>query len=506
MKLSITARPLHHRGEDRIKVELPHKDWAAAGKVKSIPGRQWSRTHGCWHIPFTEEALQHLKDCFGGQLDIQPLEGLSRQRSEHAHRTHTELQYPEPAAGRPAASQLPESPALVSSIKPEFHTVTQYGGAYRIVVGNRLILLQSSPEWIQAFVPHDKKSWIEHIKSIPGRRWDAEQCSWLLPMTAESVHAVRDFFGELAVFGFAIPEKLPESWMPPPSNKRRPPKKQLNERQRRAVSALEEQLILEGKRHRTIKSYKGILIGLLLHYPKTEPEQVSLEQVKAYIVYKKKSADIATSTHNQIINALNAYFGRVLNQNEKVQAITRPRRRKKLPNVLSREDVERLIRAVDNVKHKSLLMLIYSAGLRKSEVLNLRVRDLDFSRECIFVKDSKGGKDRYTLFAPKAMAFLKEYMRVYKPRYWLFEGRAGGQYSESSLQSIFEQARERSNVNPFFTLHGLRHSFATHLVEQGVGFVTLLPCVMFLLPGYPDTVAWFASFLYFEGLFWASGG
>ncbi|MCB0598271.1 MAG: tyrosine-type recombinase/integrase [Lewinellaceae bacterium] len=172
----------------------------------------------------------------------------------------------------------------------------------------------------------------------------------------------------------------------------------------------------------------------------------------------------------------------------------------------SGKDVERLTQAVDNVKHKSLLLLIYSAGLRKGEVLNLRVRDLDFSRECLFVKDSKGGKYRYTLFAPKAMAFLKEYMRVYKPRYWLFEGRAGGQYSESSLQSIFERARERSNVNPFFTLHGLRHSFATHLVEQGVGFVTLLPCVMFLLPGYPDTVAWFASFLYFEGLFWASGG
>ena len=206
------------------------------------------------------------------------------------------------------------------------------------------------------------------------------------------------------MFGFAIPEKLPESWSPPPSNKCPPQKKQLNERQRRAISALEEQLILEGKRHRTIKSYKGILISLLLHYPKTEPEQVSLEQVKAYIVYKKKSADIATSTHNQIINALNAYFGRVLGQNEKVQKLPRPKKRRKLPNVLSEEEVQRLIQAVKNPKHKCMLLLIYSAGLRKGEVLNLRVRDLNPGRQCIFVKDSKGGKDRYTLYSFWAMS------------------------------------------------------------------------------------------------------
>ncbi|MCB9035959.1 MAG: tyrosine-type recombinase/integrase [Lewinellaceae bacterium] len=468
MEVIITARPLCHRGENRIKIELSHKDWAAISKIKSIPGRKWSHTHRCWHVPFTEDALRQLKGCFGGQLDARQLEGVPGQTSAQACLAHAELQNPEPALLQASAPAQPESPFPAARIQPEFRTITQYGGARRIVVGNRLALLQSSPQWIAAFVPHDKKNWIEHIKSIPGRRWDAKQCCWLLPLTAESVHAVRDFFGELAVFGFAIPEELPESWRPPPSSKRPPQKKQLNERQRRAVSALEEQLILEGKRHRTIKSYKGILISLLLHYPKTEPEQVSLEQVKAYIVYKKKSADIATSTHNQIINALNAYFGRVLGQNEKVQKLPRPKKRRKLPNVLSEEEVQRLIQAVKNPKHKCMLLLIYSAGLRKGEVLNLRVRDLNPGRQCIFVKDSKGGKDRYTLYSPKAIRYVSEYIRTYKPRYWLFEGQTGGQYSESSLQALFGRAREESGVNPFITIHGLRHSFATHLVERGV--------------------------------------
>ncbi|MCO6492406.1 MAG: phage integrase N-terminal SAM-like domain-containing protein, partial [Phaeodactylibacter sp.] len=171
---------------------------------------------------------------------------------------------------------------------------------------------------------------------VPGRRWDAGQRCWLLPMTAESIHAIQDFFGELAAFGFAIPEELPGRWAPPPSHRHTAQKPRLGEPQRRAISALEEQLILEGKRQRTVNSYRGILAGLLLHYPKTAPEQISLEQIKAYLVYKKKSADIATSTHNQIINALNAYFGRVLNQNDKVQKMKRPRKRRKLPNVLSK--------------------------------------------------------------------------------------------------------------------------------------------------------------------------
>ena len=99
---------------------------------------------------------------------------------------------------------------------------------------------------------------------------------------------------------------------------------------------------------------------------------------------------------------------------------------------------------------------------------NLRVRDLNPDRQCIFVKDSKGGKDRYTLYSPKAIRYVSEYIRTYKPRYWLFEGQTGGQYSESSLQALFGRAREESGVNPFITIHGLRHSFATHLVERGV--------------------------------------
>lgn len=466
MKLTITARPLYHRGESRIKVEFSQKDWPAISKVKSIPGRKWSRTHECWHIPHTEDALRRLKNSFGEDLEIQGLEPFF-ERTGQARQAASLPESPEPASFQVVPSAQLKHTGVSTRIQPEFHTITRHGAATRVVVGSRLVLLLSSSGWIQAFVPYDKSAWIEHIRNIPGRRWDSEQCCWLLPMTAESIQAIQDFFGALAAFGFAIPKELPERWGSDSLSRQEPEKPRLNERQRKAITALEEQLILEGKRHRTIKSYRGILTGLLLHYPKAEPSKITLEQINAYLVYKKKSAGISASTHNQIINAVNAYFGRVLNQNEKVQKMVRPRKQRQLPNVLSKKEVERLLQAVSNLKHKSMLILIYSAGLRKSEVLNLRARDLDFSRQCIFVKDSKGGKDRYTLFSPKAIGYLEEYIRTYKPRFWLFEGQTGGQYSETSLQSIFERAKEQSGINPFVTLHGLRHSFATHLVEQG---------------------------------------
>ncbi|MCO6492771.1 MAG: phage integrase N-terminal SAM-like domain-containing protein, partial [Phaeodactylibacter sp.] len=328
MRSSITACPLQYQGETRIKIELSPNDWDAINKIKSMPGRKWSRTYSCWHVPHTEGALQQLKILFGDKLEARQLESLSGERAGQAGQTGSGS-----GDSRPAPLQ---GSGYLADIQPQFRIINQYGSDCRIVVGDRLALLRSASGWIQAFVPHDKKNWIGHIKSIPGRRWDAGQRCWLLPMTAESIHAIQDFFGELAAFGFAIPEELPERWAPSPPHKRAAQKPRLGEPQRRAISALEEQLILEGKRQRTVNSYRGILAGLLLHYPKIEPANITLEQINGYIIYKKKSAGISDSTHNQIINALNAYFGRVLNQNDKVQKMKRPRKRRKLPNVLSK--------------------------------------------------------------------------------------------------------------------------------------------------------------------------
>ena len=146
----------------------------------------------------------------------------------------------------------------------------------------------------------------------------------------------------------------------------------------------------------------------------------------------------------------------------------RPRKPKKLPTVLSQEEVLALFRAVSNLKHRCILMLIYSAGLRLGELVRLRIEDVFIPQRKIFVKAAKGKKDRYTVLSDKMLVVLQKYLGNYHPDYWLFEGQTGGPYSARSVQNVLRKAVKQAGVNPYATVHTLRHSFATHLLENGM--------------------------------------
>lgn len=151
-----------------------------------------------------------------------------------------------------------------------------------------------------------------------------------------------------------------------------------------------------------------------------------------------------------------------------VYEVKRPRKDKKLPVVLSKEEVAKIISSVDNIKHRAILMLVYSAGLRVGEVVRLKPEDIDSKRMLIHIKGSKGRKDRYTLLSEKTLEVLRAYWKKYKPEKWLFGGAREGRYlSIRSVQKIFEQACKRAGIRKEITIHGLRHSFATHLLEGG---------------------------------------
>ncbi|MCP3932122.1 MAG: tyrosine-type recombinase/integrase, partial [Bacteroidetes bacterium] len=147
--------------------------------------------------------------------------------------------------------------------------------------------------------------------------------------------------------------------------------------------------------------------------------------------------------------------------------IRRPRKPAKLPHVLSEKEVVALFNAVGNLKHKCILLVIYSAGLRLGELTKLRRTDILWDKNQIFVHDAKGKKDRMTVLSDKMKVFLKKYLTEYEPDYWLFEGQTGGMYSTLSVQNILRRAVETSKINPYATVHTLRHSIATHLLEQG---------------------------------------
>jgi integrase/recombinase XerD len=151
-----------------------------------------------------------------------------------------------------------------------------------------------------------------------------------------------------------------------------------------------------------------------------------------------------------------------------VDFIQRPRREKRLPNVLSKEEVKAILEAPTNLKHRAMLSLIYACGLRRSELLNLTLKDILSDRNLLFIRQSKGKKDRMVPISLKIIGMLRDYYKAYKPKTWLFEGQfPNTKYSEMSLAKVLKQSMLKAKVNKNVSLHWLRHSYATHLLESG---------------------------------------
>ena len=148
--------------------------------------------------------------------------------------------------------------------------------------------------------------------------------------------------------------------------------------------------------------------------------------------------------------------------------IDRPRRDKVLPDVISEEETLLILNVLDNIKHKAIITTIYSAGLRRSELINLRKTDIDFDKMIIFIRGGKGPKDRISVLSEATASIMKIYLKQYKPNYWMFEGPNRTQYSPSSIRNILNKAVSKAGITKKVTPHMLRHSFATHLLEQGV--------------------------------------
>jgi len=198
------------------------------------------------------------------------------------------------------------------------------------------------------------------------------------------------------------------------------------------------------------------------------PDPITEQHARDYLLQRIQRDDVSIAYHAQAVSALRFLFRHVLGHPDSLASVPRPRRDRRLPTVLGRNDARRVIHATNNIKHHALLVLLYSAGLRVGEVVRLRVDDIDPDRQLIHVRAGKGRKDRYTLLSERALLTLRQYVREYGPSTWLFPGaRPNRPLSIRSAQKIVELARTRAGIATPTSAHTLRHSFATHLLEAG---------------------------------------
>jgi len=237
-----------------------------------------------------------------------------------------------------------------------------------------------------------------------------------------------------------------------------------------------QQMQLKGYSQRTIKNYVDCILFLAKYY-NTSPDLLTTEEIRNYFLYCLNVKKLSKSWMNQSISALKILYVEVLKREWNRLDIPRPRRDTKLPLILSREEVQKILSAHKNIKHRALLTISYSAGLRVSEVRHLKISDIDSSRMLLRIEQAKGNKDRYSVLSPIALELLRVYYKLYKPKYWLFENCYGQPVPESTAQKILKNALEKSGIKKKASIHTLRHSFATHMLEQGVS----LPIIKELL-------------------------
>ena len=218
----------------------------------------------------------------------------------------------------------------------------------------------------------------------------------------------------------------------------------------------------------TINSYKSHFEEFINYYNSKKIVEISEPEIIEFTRYLVVERGVSASYQNLSINAIKFYYEVVLGEKRKFYHLTRPKKEKALPIVLSKEEINKMISLTENIKHKCILIIMYSGGLRVSEVINLKIKDIDSKRGLITIRQSKGKKDRNTLLSAKSLFTLRQYYRIFAPKIYLFEGARGDKYTSSSLQKVVKQAASRAGITKHVTPHTLRHSFATHLLEQGV--------------------------------------
>ncbi len=308
---------------------------------------------------------------------------------------------------------------------------------------------------------------IRQVKKLSAK-WSQTHKSWHLPYSRKQLNLIHHAFDQVAQIdqtAIVFQEKSGVKTVPVQSKS--PPKK-APVKDIQIPESYVKTLLHRRFSNSTYKTYTSLFKRFMTFYKDEVLDEITKDQIVDYLLHLIKTKNISTSTQNQVINAIKFYYEKVLNRENQKYWINRPQREFKLPVVLSEEEVMQLMAAIPNVKHLTIVALLYSAGLRRGEVIHLKKGDIDMHRKQIKVVESKGKKDRMTVLSEFMAELLTKYVKEYKPTYWLFESPDKKAYSPSSVATIIKRASIKAKITKPVTPHVLRHSFATHLMDQGI--------------------------------------
>ncbi len=391
------------------------KDKADIQFLRTLRYSRWDSAGFCWVISNRPENLRQIRSYFGSRIADEQEEELSDSSIDKT---------------------------LAERVEPQVLMVVKYhSGRVRLIFRYSVAL-------------------VKLIKTLPFYSWDKNNRWWTIAHTESALKQLELFCLEQC-WTYKYLEDIKYLNQKP----RLKPEDVPNFR--KIPKEYSDKLVLLRYSLNTIRTYENCFSEFINYWNTKELVSIDQADIQRYLLYLVQDRQVSSSYQNQAINAIKFYYEKVLKGPRRVYYIERPRKEQTLPTVLSEVETVSILSKVKNLKHRCLLMTCYSGGLRISEVLNLKPVDIDSSRMLIQVKGGKGKKDRVTLLSVKLLEILREYYKKYKPGEYLFTGQMGGKYSARSAQKVLKEASRKAGIKKKVTLHTLRHSFATHLLENG---------------------------------------
>ena len=412
----ITLRHLTHRGGSHIALYFDY-DTALIAHVKKIEGIRWSQSNKCWYLPYREDYRAYLQS-----------------KLEDVH--------------------FKDFTVNIIETQQKTKVKKKYGINIRHNEKDHLLYIKA---------PFSLK---DEIKKLDGAQWHAKAKLWIAYAGEENLQQIKE-----NISGTNVVVTIAKSDFTLRKTKKEAYKNlaELTGQHKKELEQFKKWMIQKRYADNTVKIYNSCLTVFFRYYSTKAIHDISIQDIERFnFDFIIKNA-YSPKTQNQYISAVKTFYVKMKGINYELNHIERPIEGQKLPKVIPIEDVQTFLAGIPNIKHKTALSTIYSLGLRRGELLNLKLEDIDFKRDTVKILNAKGKKDRDLPLPGKLKELLNLYYKQFRPRIWLIEGQKPGiSYSPSSLENIFHKYLERVIKNHNFTLHSLRHSYATHLLDMGV--------------------------------------